>query len=107
VPRFPDFIEENHEVHEWRHALAILASGFPSEYADICDVLTRFRIQKSHIVVGGGQKSKVAKWIDDAFSSKGWVEKRFETSITVDEQVMSSPTHAVDCYKPLVRPPFR
>ena len=27
------------------------------------------------------------------------MEKRFNTSVIVDENVMNSPTHAVDCYK--------
>ena len=97
--RFPGFIESNYEVYEWRHASAILRSDFPDEYADLCDVLTRFRLRKSHIAVGGGRKSEVAGWIDSELAAKGWVEKSFETSITVDQSVMESPTHAVDCFK--------
>jgi len=63
------------------------------------DVLTRFRLRKSHIAVGGGRKSEVAHWIDRELSAKGWLEKKFHTSITVDDNVMESPTHAVDCFK--------
>ncbi len=97
--RFPEFIENNYETHEWRHASAILRSDFPEEFADICDVLTRFRLLKSHIAIGGGRKSKVAGWIDGAFLKKGWQEKRFDTKITVDDNEMLSPTHSVDCFK--------
>jgi len=96
---FPAFIRENYEIHEWRHACAILQQDFRAEYEDICDVLTRFRLLKSHIAVGGGRKSRVSEWIDSELSRKGWVEKNFQTSITVDENVMESPTHAVDCFK--------
>jgi hypothetical protein len=96
---FPKFIGENYEIHQWRHACAILRQDFPREYADLIDVLTRFRLRKSHIAVGGGRKSKVAGWIDCELAAKGWVEKGFETSITVDRNVMESPTHAVDCFK--------
>lgn len=96
---FPEFIRENYELHEWRHACAILRQDFTNEYDDIIDVLSRFRLYKSHIEVGGGQKSKVAGWIDSELLAKGWAEKRFETSITVDDTVMESPTHAVDCFK--------
>ncbi len=95
----PTFIRENYEIHEWRHACAILREDFPREYKDICDVLARFRLSKSHIAVGGGRKSKVAEWIDAELTKKGWVEKRFRTSIIVDDNVMESPTHAVDCFK--------
>lgn len=95
----PGFLKKNYEIHEWRHACAILQKDFPAEYADICEVLSRFRLKKSHITVGGGRKSQVAEWIDSELGKRGWVEKNFQTSITVDESVMNSPTHAVDCFK--------
>lgn len=95
----PAFILENYEVYEWRHACVILEQDFVQEYKDICDVLLRFRLKRSHITVGGGRKSKVSKWIDSELAKKGWVEKSFQTSITVDQNVMESPTHAIDCFK--------
>jgi hypothetical protein len=49
--------------------------------------------------VGGGRKSQVSEWIDSELAKKGWVEKNFQTSITVDDNVMESPTHAIDCFK--------
>jgi len=99
IGEFPKFIRDNYEIHQWRHACAILRQDFPKEYTDLIDVLARFRLRKSHIAVGGGRKSQVAGWIDSELAAKGWVEKSFETSITVDESVMESPTHAVDCFK--------
>ena len=95
----PEFIQEHYEIHEWRHACAILREDFPEEYDDIVDVLARFRLRRSHIAVGGGRKSKVAGWVDSQFAARGWVEKGFRTSITVDERIIDSPTHAVDCFK--------
>jgi hypothetical protein len=96
----PRFILENYEVHEWRHALAILRQDFPEEYAEIVDVLTRFRLLKSWITVGGGRKSKVSGWIDGELLHKhGWVPKNFDTKIIVDKQTFESPTHEVDCFK--------
>lgn len=95
----PKFIKDNYDIHEWRHSCAILREDFKKEYDDICDVLTRFRLKKSHITVGGGRKSKVAEWIDTELSEKGWLEKNFKTSIRVDEIVTDSPTHSVDCFK--------
>lgn len=96
---FPKFVRDNYEIHQWRHACAILRQDFPDENADLIDVLTRFRLRKSHVAVGGGRKSEVAGWIDTELAAKGWVEKNFQTSITVDQNVMESPTHAVDCFK--------
>jgi hypothetical protein len=99
IDHLPNFIQNHYEIHEWRHATAILRDDFPSEYKDICDVLTSFRLQKSWIIVGGGRKSRVSDWIDGQLYRKGWEEKSFETKITVDQDVMESPTHSVDCFK--------
>ncbi len=67
----PAFIRENYEIHEWRHASAILRQDFTREYQDICDVLMRFRLKKSYIAVGGGRKSQVSEWIDSELAKKG------------------------------------
>lgn len=95
----PPFVRDNYEVHEWRHATAILSQDFPEEFEEIIDVLTRFRMKRSHINVGGGRKSELAGWIDGELESKGWVEKQFITQIKVDDRAMDSPTHKIDCYK--------
>jgi hypothetical protein len=99
INSFPKFIQDNYEVYEWRHASAILATDFATEYAELCDILTRFRLNKSFIDKGGGNKTKLAVWIDTEFSKKGWVEKEFDTKISVDDLEMESPTHSVDCFK--------
>jgi hypothetical protein len=99
LERLPKFIRKNYTVGEWRHATSILASDFPELFADICDVLTRFRLRKSEVVVGGGSKSKIAGWIDRELRAKGWVERQFKTAFQVDERRIESPTHKVDCFK--------
>ncbi len=95
----PEFILENYEIHEWKHATAILAQDFPEEFNEICDVLTNFRLKRSYIAVGGGNRSNVSRAIDGAFYRLGWEEKQFQTSIVVDGIATESPTHNVDCFK--------
>lgn len=95
----PDFIKKHYEVHEWKHACAILKQDFPNEWGDICDVLSAFRLQRSWISVGGGRKSKVSESIDSALYQRGWVEKQFATAILVDGAHSESPTHQIDCFK--------
>lgn len=99
IEQIPDFIRENYEIHEWRHACAILQQDFPEEWADLLDVLTRFRLHRSWISVGGGRKSKIAEWIDKQLFAKNWAEKKFDTEILVDETRRQSPTHSVDCFR--------
>ena len=95
----PDFMRDHYEAHEWRHASAILKHDFPSEWQDICQVLTKFRLQRTWIAVGGGRKSKVSESIDSALYTRGWIEKQFKTEIVVDGARSESPTHQVDCFK--------
>ena len=54
----PEFIRTHYEVHEWKHACAILKQDFVNEWNDIVSVLTEFRLMKSWIVNPGGRKSK-------------------------------------------------
>lgn len=95
----PKFILNHYEVHEWKHACAILSSDFPNEWTDIVDVLTKFRLKKSWLTVGGGRKSKIFAFIDNFLYERGWIEKSFETQVVVDKNTMDSPTHQIDCYK--------
>ncbi|HPY29325.1 MAG TPA: BglII/BstYI family type II restriction endonuclease [Verrucomicrobiota bacterium] len=97
--QLPKFVVKNYEIHEWRHALAILRHDFATEYKEIIDVLTRFRLRKSWITVGGGRKSQVSEWIDSELLKYGWKPKNFDTKITVDKHSYESPTHEVDCFK--------
>ena len=94
-----DYVRENFDVHEWRHACAILHNDFPKEFKDITDILEQFKFRKSWITVGGGSKSKVSNAMDSFLSKRGWKEKKFSTSIKVDESLRETPTHKVDCYK--------
>ncbi len=99
VDLLPQFIRENYEVHEWKHACAILKEDFPNEWNDIVDVLTRFRLKKKWITSSGGRKSKVSAYIDSFLYDKGWEEKEFETKVVVDGRSVDTPTHKVDCFR--------
>lgn len=95
----PNDLHEKYEIHEWRHATAILEKDFHFEWEDIKDVLSRFVLKKSWLVTGGKNKSEISSWIDGELASKGWVEKKFDTAIVVDGLSTASPTHKVDCVK--------
>jgi hypothetical protein len=99
IESVPKFIQDHYEIHEWKHAIAIIENEFPEEWGDICEVLEEFRLRKSEVVVGGGGKTKIAKSIDNDFYSRGWAEKSFDTKIVVDEDEHVTPTHKVDCFK--------
>ncbi|HTU80677.1 MAG TPA: BglII/BstYI family type II restriction endonuclease [Candidatus Acidoferrales bacterium] len=133
-PALPDEIKRLYEVHEWRNAITVLSGSYPQEWRDILAVLSEFRLAKSHLVkdtassgspgdataaAGGGNKSKVAKLLDEKFTNRGWAETSFDTNVTVtarrrlkgkkkrnspsteafDSLAYDAPTHNVDCYK--------
>jgi Restriction endonuclease BglII len=97
--RLPQFILDHYECYEWKHASAILTQDFPSEWADLVDVLSAFRLRKSWISKGGGNKSQLSTFIDGYLLQRGWVEKQFQTAIEVDGARLDSPTHKIDCFK--------
>lgn len=92
-------VRRHYEVHDFRHALAVLASDFAEEWADIMAVLRGFRLQERDVRAKGGRKSPVADALDGEFARRGWVEKAFETSVRIDGQDRENPTHKIDCYK--------
>ncbi len=95
----PQDIRDAYEIHEWKHALSILAGDFPQEWDDIQKVLRAFQLKKSDVGVPGKNISGVSKYFNKAFRDFGWVEKSFDTKISVDGNEMASPTHLVDCFK--------
>lgn len=96
---FPKNFKDKYFIREWRHALAILQGEFLEQFTDMCQVLEAFELRQSSIVVGGGGKSNVSGYLDNALSNLGWSEKSFETSILVDGQEHDTPTHKIDCVK--------
>lgn len=95
----PQYIRDNYEVHEWKHACAILKQDFQNEWNDVVEVLSAFHFRRSWLTVGGGRKSKISEAIDSELYARGWVEKQFDTEIVIDANRIESPTHQVDCFK--------
>lgn len=95
----PENLRRNYEVHEWKHACAVLKGDFNKEWNDIITVLSKFQLRESNIRSPGGGLSPISQWFNTAFSDLGWQEKSFETAIKVDQNEFETPTHAVDCFK--------
>ena len=99
IELLPSFIRSHYEVHEWKHACAILKQDFAEQWQDLTEVFEAFRLRRSWIAVGGGRKSKVSEAIDSALYARGWCEKKFTTAIEVDDVREDAPTHRIDCFK--------
>ncbi|MGG2197539.1 BglII/BstYI family type II restriction endonuclease [Paenibacillus validus] len=99
IKLLPKRIRKRYDVHEYKHACAILKEDFPDEWEDIIDVLDSFQLKKSDISAGGGRKSKISDKIDEFLYKKGWQEKSFRTEIVIDGITHETPTHKIDCLK--------
>lgn len=95
----PEAIRTNFEIHEWKHACAVLKGDFKKEWSEIIKVLGKFRLRESDIRSPGGGLSPVSQWFNREFINLGWQKKSFETKIVVDKKEFESPTHEVDCFK--------
>ncbi|WP_320978573.1 BglII/BstYI family type II restriction endonuclease [Bacteroides sp.] len=99
IEKLPQEIQDLYEIHEYRHAIAILQVDFPSEYQNIIDMLLAFRLKKSDILLAGGRKSTISDFLDSFLYERKWVEKMFTTKLIIDGHEYDTPTHKIDCYK--------
>jgi hypothetical protein len=95
----PDDLRRLYLVKEWRNAAGVLATSCPDEWEEIINVLRAFRLLRSEVQAAGRNRSPIARQVDKAFYDLGWIEKKFSTSIKIDNVEYESPTHKVDCYK--------
>jgi len=99
VQLVPPDLRKAYHVQEWRNAAGVLKSACPREWADILAALREFRLYRSEVLAAGGNRSPISDRLDAAFHSRGWIEKKFETAIILDNHRVESPTHKIDCFK--------
>lgn len=104
----PEDVAARYVWHEWRNAIAVLRGAYPDEWDDLLGVLQSFRLRRSWIEEAGGNRSQIARALDEHFATRGWRETRFDTRVTVQHDPnqdhpepveYDSPTHKVDSSK--------
>jgi hypothetical protein len=95
----PKNLRELFEIHEYKHACAILKEDFKKEWADIVEVLSGFSLAKKDVLQPGGGKSPISSKLDGQFYKRGWEEKHFDIKIEIDSSEVKTPTHKIDCFK--------
>lgn len=99
VNYIPSELANLYEVHDYRHAAAILKTEFPSEFEELCKALSVFRLTEQDVIKPGGSESTIPKKFSDILRPLGWVEKRLHAKIIVDEHEFSHDSHYVDYIK--------
>ncbi len=96
---FPKGLLDLYETYEYRHAAAILANEFPSEFDDICYALSAFRFTDTQVRMPGGNESYIPKTISDQLRPRKWVESKLRAKQMVDDTAVSIDTHKIDYVK--------
>jgi len=81
----PEDIKELYEVHDFKHASAILAMEFPKEFEEICQALRKFRFSLNDIIEAGGSESHMPKMFSEILRPMGWNEKNLAAELKVYE----------------------
>lgn len=95
----PTRISDVYEVHDYKHAAAILSAEFPEEWAEIIDALSSFRFQTTDVTTPGGNESQIPKYFSAILRPRNWIEKQLHARLLVDETEVSHDTHKVDYIK--------
>jgi hypothetical protein len=88
-----------YEVHEYRHASAILACEFRDEFLEIGAALESFRFKKDDVLRGGGNESMIPKRMSRILRPRGWIEGSLTAKLVVDDREIRQDTHKVDYVK--------
>ena len=83
------FISEDirnlYEVHNFRNAAQVLATGCPSEFGEILEALRTFRLTIADIRKPGGNESDIPKKISSLLRAKGWNETRIKGDLLIQK----------------------
>lgn len=77
-----DFLEL-YEVHNYRHAAEVLATGCPEEFKELIGALRKFRLTTEDILTKGGNESQIPKRVATLFRPLRWYETRIRGDLVV------------------------
>lgn len=78
----PAAARDHWEYMETNSAAAVMQAVCPSEWMDIVDVLSTYRLSPEYWLKTGGNRGDIAKQIDRLFSARGWREARLDLETT-------------------------
>ncbi|MBI3773988.1 MAG: restriction endonuclease, partial [Gammaproteobacteria bacterium] len=79
----PEDIRTLYEVHNYRSAAQVLATGCPEEFEEILEGLRAFRLTLADIRKPGGNESDIPKRISGLLRAKGWMETKIQGDLLI------------------------
>lgn len=99
----PKSILDKYEVHEYHHAIAILATDFPKEFKEICAALNQFKLIRADITTKGGSESQIPKKFSKILRPLGWKEEQLKSKLVLEKDgcdvTICQDTHYIDFVK--------
>lgn len=80
---FPAQLLERYEVHNYRHAVEVLATGCPDEFSELLGALTSFRLTTADLLAKGGNESQIPKRLASLLRPLHWFETRIRGDLVV------------------------
>lgn len=74
---------ELYEVHNYRHAAEVLATGCPEDFKELVTALSQFRITTADILAKGGSESQIPKRLSSLLRPLSWYETRIHGDLVV------------------------
>ncbi len=79
----PEDIRTLYEIHNYRNAAQVLATGCADEFQEIIEGLRAFRLTLADIRKPGGNESDIPKRISGLLRAKGWMETRIKGDLLI------------------------
>jgi hypothetical protein len=81
----PEDIQELYEVHNYRNAAQVLATGCGKEFKEVLTALRAFQLTLDDIRKPGGNESDIPKKISELLRDKGWKETRIKGDLVIQK----------------------
>lgn len=79
----PKDIQGLYEIHNYRNAAQVLATGCRAEFTELLEGLRSFRLSIADIRKPGGNESDIPKRISGLLRDKGWKETRIKGDLLI------------------------
>jgi len=79
----PKDIRDLYEIHNYRNAAQVLATGCAPEFDELLEGLRVFRLTIADITKAGGNESDIPKRISGLLRAKGWNETRIKGDLVI------------------------
>jgi hypothetical protein len=79
----PEDIRSLYEIHNYRNAAQVLATGCPNEFEELIEALRTFRVTVADIRKPGGNESDIPKKISRLLRKKDWKETRIKGDLLI------------------------